>query len=262
MLDQSNCIPWHLSCSYCKYYICNEKLNSLGVLDLIQSDSTRFRFYRNIWTVDHKVVIILHRIKNRYRTSIAVCLIPAALMSSRNTLPQVNRYITTNSDSGESLLDTTIPSSATWRHVPEASFFLSYVTKTFPVVLENDRDLDDYTDAYAAKPKATRHGGTILRVLDLGPGVSSPMHRTVSLAYSVVLEGEVELRLDLDTKVMRRGDVCVQRATNHAWTNTSLTEWARMLFVHVDSTKPVVDGRALGESIEGVDFDLPRLEDC
>jgi quercetin dioxygenase-like cupin family protein len=176
-------------------------------------------------------------------------------MSSRNTLPQVNRHITTNSASGESLLDTTIPSTAIWRHVPEASFFLSYVTKTFPVVLKDDIDLEDYTDAYASPPKVTVPGGTIMRVMDLGPGVASAMHRTVSLDYSIVLEGEVELKLDLDTKVMRRGDICVQRATNHAWRNTSQTEWARIVFVYVDATKPVVDGRALGESIEGVDFD-------
>jgi quercetin dioxygenase-like cupin family protein len=139
--------------------------------------------------------------------------------------------------------------------VSEASFFLSYVTKTFPVVLKDDIDLEDYTDAYASTPKVTVPGGTILRVMDLGPGVSSPMHRTVSLDYSIMLEGEVELKLDLDTKVMRRGDICVQRATNHSWRNISQTDWARILFVYVDSTKPVVDGRALGESMEGVDFD-------
>lgn len=170
-------------------------------------------------------------------------------MSAQNTLPQVNRYITTNSASGESRLDTTIPQAAIWRHVPEASFFLSYVTRTFPVDLKDDADLDGYTDAYDSPPKVTVPGATILRVMDLGPGVSSPMHRTVSLDYSVVLEGEVELQLDLDTKVMKRGDICVQRATNHAWRNTSLTEWARMLVVYVDSTKPVVDGKELEESI-------------
>lgn len=176
-------------------------------------------------------------------------------MSAQNTLPQVNRYITTNSASGESLLDTTIPPAAIWRHVPEASFFLSYVTRTFPIVLKDDADLDEYTDAYASPPKVTVPGGTVLRVMDVGPGVTSPMHRTVSVDYSVVLEGELELQLDLETKVMKRGDICVQRATNHAWRNTSLTEWARILFVYVDSTKPVVDGRALGESLEGLDVD-------
>ena len=46
------------------------------------------------------------------------------------------------------------------------------------------------------------------------------MHRTVSLDYGVVLEGEVELVLDSgETRLMKRGDVSVQRGTNHAWRN-------------------------------------------
>ena len=60
----------------------------------------------------------------------------------------------------------------------------------------------------------------------------------------------MELVLDSgETKVLRRGDMCVQRATMHAYMNRSLTEWARMLMVNVDSTKPVVGGQELGESI-------------
>lgn len=48
------------------------------------------------------------------------------------------------------------------------------------------------------------------------------MHRTVSLDYGVVIEGEVECMLDSgETKLLKRGDVCVQRGTNHAWRNVS-----------------------------------------
>jgi len=178
------------------------------------------------------------------------------IMSSSNTLPSINRYITTHSASGEAVLDTTIPSTAIWRHIPGASFFLGYVTRTFPIDLKDDIDLNAYTDAFASPPKVTVPGGTVLRVMDLAPGTSSPMHRTVSLDYSVVLEGEVELQLDSgETKVMRRGDMCVQRATNHAWRNTNQTEWARMLYVYIDSTKPMVGGRKLGESIGVVNED-------
>jgi len=58
------------------------------------------------------------------------------------------------------------------------------------------------------------------------------MHRTVSLDYGVVIIGEVELVLDSgETRLMKAGDVCIQRATMHAWRNTSKTEWARMLYV-------------------------------
>src|SRR5450755_4360941 len=117
-----------------------------------------------------------------------------------NNLPPVARHITPHNGSGESVLDTTIPSDAIWRHIPEASFFLGYVTKTFPVDLKGDGDLDVYTNSYASPPRATFPGGTALRVVDLGPGTSSPMHRTVSLDYIVVLEGEVELELDSGEK--------------------------------------------------------------
>lgn len=171
-------------------------------------------------------------------------------MASRNTLPSIHRYITTHSESGHSILETAIPSHAIWRHIPEASFFLGYVTASFPIDIKEDADISTYTDAYASPPKVTCPGGTILRVMDLAPGKSSPMHRTMSLDYGVVLEGAMELVLDSgETKVLRRGDMCVQRATMHAYRNRSLTEWARMLMVYVDSTKPVVGGKELGESI-------------
>lgn len=59
------------------------------------------------------------------------------------------------------------------------------------------------------------------------------MHKTVSLDYGVVLEGPVELVLDSgETQMMYRGDVCVQRATNHAWRNPN-DHWARMMYVLV-----------------------------
>lgn len=44
------------------------------------------------------------------------------------------------------------------------------------------------------------------------PGELSPMHRTVSLDYGIVLEGEVELILDSGEKrLMKQGDVAIQR---------------------------------------------------
>jgi len=171
-------------------------------------------------------------------------------MSTLNTLPSINRYITTHSPSGQAVLENSIPSTVCWRSIPGASFFLGYVTKSFPIDLKNNADLDHYVDAYVSDPKVTAQNCTVLRVMDLWPGASSPMHRTTSLDYSVVLEGEVELVLESGEKtVMRRGDICVQRATKHAWTNPSPTEWARMLIVHVDSTKPVVDGTELEEDL-------------
>jgi quercetin dioxygenase-like cupin family protein len=82
------------------------------------------------------------------------------------------------------------------------------------------------------------------------------MHRTVSLDYGVVLIGEMELVLDSgETRVMKVGDVAVQRGTNHAWRNTSKTEWARMMYVLQPSLPISINGKPLDEDLgdmEGV----------
>ena len=62
--------------------------------------------------------------------------------------------------------------------------------------------------------------------------------------------GEVELILDSgETRIMKPGDVAVQRATIHAWRNTSKTEWSRMAFVQLEAEKVRVGGQELGEEL-------------
>jgi quercetin dioxygenase-like cupin family protein len=76
--------------------------------------------------------------------------------------------------------------------------------------------------------------GTIVRVVELEPGSRSPMHRTESVDYGIVLGGEVTLVLDDGSEtLLRSGDVVVQRGTDHAWVNEA-DEPARMAFVLVD----------------------------
>ena len=60
------------------------------------------------------------------------------------------------------------------------------------------------------------------------------MHRTETVDYGIVLEGEVHLVLgDGSATHLHRGDVVVQRGTDHAWENRT-DEVARMAFVLVD----------------------------
>lgn len=59
------------------------------------------------------------------------------------------------------------------------------------------------------------------------------MHRTESVDYGVVLDGEMTLVLDDSEVLLRQGDVVIQRGTNHAWANRS-GRLCRMLFVLVD----------------------------
>lgn len=61
------------------------------------------------------------------------------------------------------------------------------------------------------------------------------MHRTESIDYGVVIDGEMTLVLDDSEVLLRPGSVVVQRGTNHAWANRS-GKPCRMLFVLVDGT--------------------------
>jgi len=91
--------------------------------------------------------------------------------------------------------------------------------------------------------------GTVLRVVDMPPGALSPMHRTISLDYGVVLEGEIDLILDSgESRHMKRGDISIQRGTNHAWRNRSSTSWARMLYVLQPAEAIVVDGKVMEDN--------------
>lgn len=47
------------------------------------------------------------------------------------------------------------------------------------------------------------------------------MHRTASVDYAFVLEGEIWAVLDADEVLMTAGDFLIQRGTNHAWSNRS-----------------------------------------
>jgi quercetin dioxygenase-like cupin family protein len=59
------------------------------------------------------------------------------------------------------------------------------------------------------------------------------MHRTESIDYGIVIDGEMTLVLDNGEVLLKPGSVVVQRGTNHAWANRSGRS-CRMLFVLVD----------------------------
>lgn len=54
------------------------------------------------------------------------------------------------------------------------------------------------------------------------------MHRSNTLDYVFIIDGELELTLNSGEKrVLKRGDVVIQRACQHSWKNLSKTEIAR-----------------------------------
>jgi mannose-6-phosphate isomerase-like protein (cupin superfamily) len=63
------------------------------------------------------------------------------------------------------------------------------------------------------------------------------MHRTRTLDYAIVLEGEIDLLLDESEVHLRAGDVIVQQGTSHAWVNRS-SRTCRVAFVLIDAQEP------------------------
>ena len=59
------------------------------------------------------------------------------------------------------------------------------------------------------------------------------MHRTETIDYGIVLEGEITLILDEGETVARAGDIVIQRGTNHGWANRSGRN-CRIAFILID----------------------------
>ena len=63
------------------------------------------------------------------------------------------------------------------------------------------------------------------------------MHKTNTVDYALILEGEIWAVMDTEERLMKAGDVLVQRGTNHAWANKTEKN-CRVMFVLCDA-KPV-----------------------
>ncbi|KAL6705856.1 hypothetical protein ACN47E_006316 [Coniothyrium glycines] len=173
----------------------------------------------------------------------------ASNKSIPNDLRNIKRYITTHDPTTKkAVFSDAVSEEPPIDRIPKAAFRLGYVTKGAPVDLNKDADIELYKPYLESPPGLVTSGGTVLRFVDMEPGTLSPMHRTVSLDYGVVLEGEIELVLDSgETRKLVRGDVAIQRGTMHAWRNLSSTKWARMMYVLQESKPLEINGEALGE---------------
>ena len=171
-----------------------------------------------------------------------------------NQMPAISRFITDHDEKGKAVFSNKIEEELQWQELADgARFSLGFTTHKTPVDMSDGKDLSDYEQDTINKPGIMIPGGTVLRFVDMRPGSTSPMHRTVSLDYGVVLEGEVELVLDSgEVRLMRCGDVAIQRSTNHAWRNASDTKWARMMYVLQESEPVVVGGKVLDEDYGGI----------
>jgi len=91
---------------------------------------------------------------------------------------------------------------------------------------------------------ATLDHETVLRDFGIGPDVAPGrpprhphIHRTRTIDYVIVLEGEIHLLLDEAEVRLGAGDVVIQQGTNHAWFNRGAVP-CRLAMVFVDAREP------------------------
>jgi quercetin dioxygenase-like cupin family protein len=119
--------------------------------------------------------------------------------------------------------------------------FLVWTTGTVPA------DNNDETDGRLRDAGLTLNHGSVIRIVDMLPGQQSPMHRTSSIDYGIVLEGEIELELDDGAKrTVRQGGIIVQRGTNHLWRNTT-GQVCRIAFILIEAPAYLHNGEPLEE---------------
>ena len=179
-------------------------------------------------------------------------------MVSRN----VRRVVTGHDESGKAIVlsDGAPPNVIRPEHQPGLAFHELWHTDASPapVAATEAEPTDRYTET-APPPH-----GTIIRMVDIPPeGQDGPdfdketaralfekvglaenaehtipgrhplMHRTESIDYGIVLEGQIVLLLDDSDVVLEQGDMVMQRGTIHAWTNRT-DKITRMLFILTD----------------------------
>lgn len=189
--------------------------------------------------------------------------------------PPIHRVVTSHAADGRAIVasDGPLPSVVEIAAIPGTVFHEVWSTQGAPTPVDNGADP---TLGPIVLPPP-RHG-TRMRFVDIPPDTAdylthgaarmhdafaqigdtaastvradSPhplMHRTESVDYGVVIEGEMTLVLDDSEVLLRPGSVVVQRGTNHAWANRS-GKPCRMLFVLVDGAYAPAIATALQEA--------------
>ena len=137
-----------------------------------------------------------------------------------------------------------------------------WATTSAPAGMQGDSDR-----AEGVKMTSPLNGGTVFRIIDYPPvkpghekldnnarmaelkdeasikGLppSHPfMHRTRSVDYALILQGEIDMILDDSQIHLTAGDVLIQQGTNHAWVNRS-NAMCRIAFVLVDARDPAAE---------------------
>lgn len=160
---------------------------------------------------------------------------------SDSGLPLVQRVVTGHDENGRAMFKSEDFSPTRMIPSGDASFLTIWTTETVPADVNDERDGRDLPTGL------TLERGSVIRITDMLPGKESPMHRTNSIDYGIVLEGEIELELeDGRRKTIRQGGIVVQRGTNHLWRNTT-DKVARIAFILIEAPAYLHNGQPLPE---------------
>jgi len=179
-------------------------------------------------------------------------------LSKRGENPSSYRRLVTENVNGKAVVQSDQPLPAyEFKTVPGYEHTLIWVNPAIPDLSKEQR-FDRYPDSVVPGP-----GGTSLHLVTFPPGsvFADPsfdgeaarsealirlrgladhfekedpaMHKTNTVDYAVVYEGEIWLELD-DAKTvhLRRGDVVVQNGTRHAWRNKGTTPVMMLFFLN------------------------------
>jgi quercetin dioxygenase-like cupin family protein len=152
-------------------------------------------------------------------------------------MPEPRRVVTGHDENGKSIVvsDTSPLQNHSMRGRAVGADFFEMWNDPRPVPVLTSHEAREPNEREFTIMPVTGH---LLRIIDIYPpkdgGKRTVMHRTKSLDYAVVIEGEVVLVLEGSEVVLKKSDVVVQRGTNHAWENRS-DKPARMAFFHVDA---------------------------
>ena len=166
---------------------------------------------------------------------------PVSGMLSDSGLPPVQRVVTGHDADGRAVFKSEDMTPTRMIPLGDAAFLLIWTTQTVPA------DNNDETDGRLRDAGLTLDQGSVIRIVDMLPGKESPMHRTNSIDYGIVLHGEIELELDDGARrTVRQGGIVIQRGTSHIWRNTTDTP-CRIAFILIEASAYLHNGEPLAE---------------
>jgi naringenin degradation protein FdeH len=160
-----------------------------------------------------------------------------------NNFPPVRRVVTGHDKNN--VAKVLIDAPATNHKGSPGRSTLMWITDRNPAAVPVGETIEDMGARIVGTPPPPN--GTRFCVIDFPPGNPAHMHRTETIDYVIVMDGEIEMDMDDSTVRLKQGDILVQRGTNHAWANRS-NKNARVAFVLVDAEPLGIGKPVLGTS--------------